>query len=633
MMQLLRKDLPWLVVFGVGGAIALALAVVHAGFVEVFVLGPERLEALFWSSGSLGLALGVWSVLWDDLLGTREFLEQRGVSRRRLAAAPIVACLVVLATWAVAVPLLAWVFGAIDEGVFAPTFWAGVPEIWATLAIALPAAACGMFANVLPAGRVLRLLLLAGLVATVGCGLELLGDALTYPAILLLLPLADAGVAALLFAAAVAANRRRFDPDRAWDPATRRLLGTIVLAVLAVASSGTVAVFEADRLRAVQYAYPEFVLHDGQVLLAHRLDSYQTWQPCSEDHVPVGERFGVSGARTLAGWGGRTGWQKLEVEEPRFGRRASREWIANGRQLLVRGSGSAWIRDGWRGGFRATGIGAEMQPLPAGAQLGRLDVFGAGPGVQQVIASDLVGGGIWRFDEASARFTPLPLPDADHLESFRSVRGRDLVREELPEVFRPILETPNERLVYAQGQRGAYAMTADGWSALTLRGKDPEPRSVAEVLGDDALCYTVAVSSTEEHPAARHDYSPRTAEECLLASLAYGASLLRTPVQQLWSFAFAPSDARMSPWNDPLLAGGRRWWLLVLCLGIGAGSAWQMRRFLRRLGADDATIRFWTVAAAMTGIVGCVVGEFCERPRAHARRPVTTPAAPRIVTT
>ena len=106
MRALWLKDRPWMLAMFLIGAIAMAVAVADQGFVDVFVLAPRRLEACFYVAGAAGLLLGAVAVLWDRLLGTREFLTQRPIGKRALAWSPLLACMVVLLAWQLMVPVL-----------------------------------------------------------------------------------------------------------------------------------------------------------------------------------------------------------------------------------------------------------------------------------------------------------------------------------------------------------------------------------------------------------------------------------------------------------------------------------------------------------------------------------------------
>lgn len=94
MNALQQKDWPWMRGMTGLGSIGLGLAVTEYDFLTLFVLGPYRLEVLFYMAACFGLLLGALAVLWDDLLGTREFLVQRPVSKEALARSPLLGDLI-----------------------------------------------------------------------------------------------------------------------------------------------------------------------------------------------------------------------------------------------------------------------------------------------------------------------------------------------------------------------------------------------------------------------------------------------------------------------------------------------------------------------------------------------------------
>jgi hypothetical protein len=633
MIVLWRKDLPWLLVLGLGGALALALSIAERGFLEVFVLPPHRLELAHWLAGSLGLVLGVVAVVWDDVLGTREYLRQRPIAASRLAWSPMLACVAVLALWAVLVPVLAWLFAALSSGIFAPTHWRGLPEIELTLAYAWPAAAIGTLCGALPVSPFVRLVAMAALVAVVGCGI----DAAAHRENGTTAPVAFGALcglgAAVLFAIGTHVRSWRHDPDRPWPAATRLVVGGMLVLVVGLASAGAVALGQHNALASLRRAYPEPVELDGRVVLARRTDDYQRWQPVDAQHAPVGDPVDRDGITPISSrWHGRL--YRLELEAPRWHEWRGAGWFRRGASLLLDETGVAWIHD-VDAGIHRTGIGAELQPLPRDCSMARLDVIGQAPGVQRTVVGHAETGGLWWLDAKSDRFEALPLPDGDRFVEFeREARERFVGGDAAPRIAE--LFDKGTSLQCVRGERGSYVLADAGWQRVELAVRDrravPAPRTLA-IAGDDPLTFSISIAATDAAPAFSHDYAPRTAIERGFAAIAMGASLLRPALLQAASWLWSPRDAATSPWSDPLLAGGRRWWLLVACFGCAAGCVWHVRRWLRRWGADERTVRFWTVVVAGTGLVGVLVTEFCERPRAHARRvQAVPPPAPRIVT-
>ena len=175
MKSLWLKDRPWILTFAIVGAIGLAVAASQVGFMRLFVVGPNRLEILFYGAGSAALLLGAVAVLWDDILGTREFLMQRPISREALIRSRMLACFAVLASWMITVPLASWLHAAFWSDIYDLRFWAGLPEILSTLQIVWPMCAIGFLAASVPSPWWMRLVLAALLTATVGVAIRQVG--------------------------------------------------------------------------------------------------------------------------------------------------------------------------------------------------------------------------------------------------------------------------------------------------------------------------------------------------------------------------------------------------------------------------------------------------------------------------
>jgi hypothetical protein len=517
--------------------------------------------------------------------------------------------------------------------VFAFGHWRGVPDISATLAIAWPATAIGCLAAALPVTPILRLVVMAALCGIVGCSFDLLfsGHDAAYTKSDFVA--SCLGVALVLSVVAWFALRQRYDPDRSWSVSVRGVIGGLVLVAVTLTVSGLLSVSQYDGLRNVQRAYPRPALRDGQVVLARRLDvrgGWQ-WQPCDAEHRAVGVPLADADANVDMRWPGMP-W-KLEIEAPRWGGSGRMTWFRNGGSLLLDGDGHAWVFDHEARSVRRTGVGDAVTPLPPRSDMERVTIVGAGPGVQRTLIGNRDTGGLWQLDEDRERLEPVPLPDGDRFTSFADDR-RERIRGDAE--LLPLIESlfePEDRVDYVRGANRTYVRHANGWRAVdvaeSLRRSD---RPEAERSGSDMLVFTVTVPASGDRAAFRHDYAPRTGEELWLASWPMAASLARPPVLQLTSLLFGAPDGPSTAWNDPLIAGGKRWFLFVLCLGTGALAGFAVARVLRRRGADAATRRFWVVAALCTGPVGAFIAILCEPARAHAqRRAPSAPPAPRIL--
>ena len=83
---------------------------------------------------------------------------------------------------------------------------------------------------------------------------------------------------------------------------------------------------------------------------------------------------------------------------------------------------------------------------------------------------------------------------------------------------------------------------------------------------------------------------------------------------------------------DPLVASGRRVWLLVGCWLVALASVALLRRRLLRIGVAAPARWFWLVLGTLTGPVGVVVALLIETRRRHARPQLLASPQPRIVT-
>jgi len=630
---LLQKDMPWIVAFSICGAVTLALVAAGNGFLHLFVVTPGRMEELFLTAASLGLFVGAFAGVWDDLLGTREFLQHRPVSAAKLARAPIAAVGLVLLAWLVLTPLLAWVFASFWSGVFLPTHWAGVPEILAAVGIAVPAAAVGLAAAALPSPWWLRILFGAGCAMGVGfaiCYATYGDDGWSPPRYAAACLIAAIG----MFALAAHSGTVRRDPDRAWPSRTRWLCGgTFVACVGLLGSAGA---FEAQRgaLRMLFHAYPRVAQHDGQFVLYRLTDDSAGGELVDRDHAPIGRVNASELSEQLVTFPG--SYNPFRIGPPVWHPRGQSiyDWSNNRElELLLDHTGRAWV---WRRREarldRVASVGGQWSP--ARCQLQRC--VDAGTGESVVLLGDRDSGRIWRFDHEALRLVEMALPDGDKFVNVRSVR-RTAAADPAPILHELLEGSEREELDYVDGERGAYALRDKQWVAFEAPTRSPQrwsPRDILPRIGRDPIHFAVEVEASGERPAFRHEFTPRTASEHLHAAHACCWSLLRAPALQVVGFlrGHAPAGERQRTTivDDPLLRGRSRPWLLALCVAIAALSVWTVRRRMRAFGADAATQRFWMLAAAATGVAGVLACGLCTRRRMFARPAVVPAPAPRI---
>jgi hypothetical protein len=146
----------------------------------------------------------------------------------------------------------------------------------------------------------------------------------------------------------------------------------------------------------------------------------------------------------------------------------------------------------------------------------------------------------------------------------------------------------------------------------------------------DLLCPTIRIPDPANpgQDLLRHEFAPRTVGERSIVAKIVKWSVLKPPVLQITSLLQPEPDGPPSldtqPYLDPLLAGGRRSWLLALNLVFSALMAFFAHHRLSGFEAPASTRRFWTIATAILGAAAFLMFLFIERPRAY-QRPAAIP--------
>jgi hypothetical protein len=630
MTMLLQKDRPWIAVFFVAGVIGLALGITEQPFLQIFVLGPNHVEVAFHVAWIAGLLLGAVAACWDEVLRTREFLEQRPLAVARVANARFAGCGVVLAAWFVGAPLCAWLWFAVFDSSFQLGHWRGLPEIWATLVVAVSACSIGLFTGALPAPWWLRL-----------CAAALFGGAflVIHDFARLEFGLIDplpfvAGhlaTAAVLFATARAAMRERCDADRPWPPGCTRLLAGIVTVAFVVSWSFVVAEGERAAVGRVHSAYPYPAVRGHDVVLVRRSGERGRRTLVDREHREVGT---VADAELTY----------VRFEPPRI--RSSFDLYAplwhpysntyhrsvGWTQVTIGHDGACWTRAMDDTGLRPTGKGPALEPFAAGS---RGEEMRDGT-EQRLVVVDAATREPWRFDPGANHFVPLPLPGGDRFATLRRARGKELEPGELNEWLAASLDrSGSESFPYLRGERGNYVFDGGQLVPFRVREKAQEPEPlVVEVSRDaDPLSFEASLAASPRSSALAHTFTPRTAWERVHAGIAMSCSLVRPPIAQVAAHTIGDPVSRQSWVVDPLIAKGRRTWLVLACVALAACGAWRARRRLRALDAPAQVLAFWTVATLLFGPAALLACIAFERPRAYARRASTGPfPAPRIIT-
>lgn len=638
MKALLRKDRPWIVAFVVFGVMALAPATIDGGFVHTFVVTPPHRQGLFVGAWIAGLVLGVFAACFDEGLGTRELLAQRPLSARSAMRARLVGCAVVLATWFAVAPVAAYALCAFTDRGFELGHYRQWPSILAAMLPSLSACAVGLLAGSLPFVWWGRLWCLALLFLVPFSAIRWL-EAGSWDAPSSL-PWFVGGHLALAVAASVvafAAARVRRDVDWPLAPATRMRIVAPLLAVCAVLmGAGCGSVAEAW-LRGLHHpVYPFAVARGGRIVLVvhdreNRRANGNPLLVVDEHHVPTGERLEPAPRRSV-----RTpSWRHpdfLRIDPPRSQAAESCRFGAEG-NLVVEADGRVlWCtlldrRLHWI--VKPDGSAFAPGSLPCG-----------GPSFGNDAIAEPGGDGVWVFDAESATVHHVPLPDGDRVQAVVEVARRDELGR-LPPGYDFLAR---ERLV--RGERGVYALRGGelvAAGALTPREEEDELRWRGRVVDPDPITWTLEFDGAEGVPPFRHTFTPHTYDERLWAAFALAPSVVRPPVLQLasalqeasgaWSFSPRGEWSRWWWLFDPLVAGGRRFWLVLASIAFAVLGALLVRRQLRLLGADAAAVRFWTIATLLLGPVAVLACAALERRRAWTDRRVPIPApAPRIVT-
>jgi len=221
-------------------------------------------------------------------------------------------------------------------------------------------------------------------------------------------------------------------------------------------------------------------------------------------------------------------------------------------------------------------------------------------------------------------------------------------RVDLPDGDRPVsgaLNARNELLVL--GERGTYRWNGGGFDstpddrkAFAETPTQARARSGLEptVVEADPLSPLVEVRD-RDGAKFQHRYGLYTLGERLLGSVIFGATLTRPPPFNVWSFVSQrranairfDEDSigrRTDPGSvllDPVLAAGKRPWLLGLSVALSLGLGGLAARRLRRLGGSNGRARFWLALTMLGGPLVYVLYRVTETRRAWRPATILTP--------
>lgn len=635
MIALLRRDGRWLSVLSCMGMVALVGSLFADSFADTWVLPQHHFEGLFHAAWICGAVLGAVAALWDELLGTREYVRHRAVAPARILRARLLGTVLVLLVWILLAPPANYALGALPSRAGGLGSLARLPEMWATMTPAFSACAIVFFAGTLPCTPLLRLAVAAaGFHAAFA-----LADALVRPQPGSPVAFAAAHLgAALLFAAAAGVGAGAVaDPDRPWPAAVRRWRGGLAALCLALSVALLWSVPIQAALEARIGAGPAIVQHDGRygLAVASIVDGRRHWWPVDREHRVHGPELPRDALRTV--------WQGFHLghtrdpgfDVPRFGEvhwLGGRHQLADGRLHVLRGERDPTLL--------VLGRDASGAPFSPRARGQRVEVDADGREVEYWIVEPGAAV-VWRLTGDREEFEQVPLPGGDRVVGQRTafLRGAEgLAAEDLARYL-----TRRDTLETVIGERGVYRMRegrlvpAEDAVIAGLAGTTPDSasRPRVEVVDNDPLAPHVRVVQPAGAAADgatvlfEHRFGARTGSERLHSALALLlAALQPLPLQALASAM--PAGRSGMALSDPLLRGGRRPWLLLLVAAVSGLCAWAARRRLRRLGAPAQVATFWFVATALLGPTGLATSLLVETRRAWTRLPPGTAPPPRI---
>ncbi|HEX6811526.1 MAG TPA: hypothetical protein VF384_07875 [Planctomycetota bacterium] len=628
MAWLLRKDGPWVIGGGIVATLALGGALHEHSGARVFVVGADRLEGAFHTAWITGVVLGSVAACFDEVLGTREFLAQRPLARTALIRARLRALLIVLACSFVLGPIGAWIgFAAFHDGMW-HTRLAALPAIYAAYVVALSGAGIGVAAGSLPVPWWQRIVVAA---AWFGASFALI-DAVSrgYQGAARMAPFvfAHVGAAAVFFAIAAVAARYDADPDRPRAQVLRAIAGVPAAAALAVLWTVPCGEGQARAIDLLQDAYPVVLKRGDEHVLVRATHEPGVWRVCDRDHRSTGERIdgrqpGRGGVRRpMPSWH----WLSFGFDAPLWHSGHQSGW-SDTTTVLLAADGLVWTRS-LADGLRATGRGAELLPFANDSLIGDVG--------DSVVVIDGATRQPWRYDDAAGHFVPMPLPAGERGEQL----GWASLDDKDPDDAALLAQLADPKRAWAwqrrfvRTQHGAYTVrdgalvAVPGLLARVDRGRWARDDALA-TNQTDPIVIPIELPDDGSPVRFRHELRPRTANEWARAVPAFVLSLCRPPLLQ--AIGHVTVMPRRGGWLfDRLVADGRRPWLVLGSFVLGAALAWSFARRLRRLGADRAVVRLWSVAIVLLGLPALLVAWAAERPRAYAQHDVAAAPSPRL---
>lgn len=640
-MAMLKRDRSFAALLILLGAIALAIALSQDRFLHVWVFEPAHLEATFYTSWGAGLVLGVAVAIRDRVLGVRDQLRHRPMSATQLQLGRLATLCLVLVAWWVLGPLGSWIAEAVGGHLASVGRIERFGSVFAVMAPAASGAALAFLCASLPLAWWAQAVLAAGIlvVAFPLCDVLAVAEGFSAPATFASAHLA---LAAMLLALSFPFAAVERDRDRSWTPRVPRWATSALLAVGVVGLCVPYSMLAGQLAANATRTYPMIARVSGDYVLIRWDPPRSSQQPraivVDSNHEAVGrvlERAEV-GYSTQAS----SSYAKdPEIEPPQFGPRV---WEAL--RVDRRGFANCLLHDSrdWSEHYVAFGRGDFTTPFRAGVRLVSLAADGHASRtvstVQSVIwAAEPEATEVFCFDPQTGKVRAVPLPEGDRVVALVEQESGDPRAHASFEQASALLRC--ERGIYVFGRDGL--LLADPKAVAALDAREAEKKNRRETTSApelesavaDALTPTIRLVDPAGKVLFEHAFAPRTGMEQFVFATALVPSLLRPPLLQIGANLFASTESLVfTPFVDPVVVGGRRAWLVFANCIVSGLLAAASRRRLRRAGADARTLRFWSVAVALTGLIGALLCEWFEPSRAW-RLPVAEPApAPRIRT-
>ena len=642
MNALLKRDRSLAALLVLLGTIAITIALTQDGFQQVWVFEPTWLKATFYTAWVAGLVLGAFVAVRDRVNGVADYVRHRPLSPLRLHAGRLLLTALVLVAWWVLAPLGSWLCEALGGRLVS----AGQPgRYWLVLATMVPAASAAALALLcasLPLAWWAQAVLATGLLFVGFPACDAIASTGTFadPRVYTVAHFAFAAGLAVLSCAFAGVER---DPDRSWTRRVPRWATSLMLAAGVAGGTLLLGLFAKGLLQAFAHAYPSISrVGDRYELLAwetRAVAGQRRAHIVDAEHRPTGVlRNGDAVSHSVWPSGSRV--SDPEIEPPRF-----HQWSWSALRIGRNGLANCLLHDtvDWTTRFFEFGRGDATTPFRDGARLVSLGTDGSSSRevatLQSIVwVAEPGATEVFRFDPKTQQVRAVPLPGGDRIV--------DVVYQEHDDPRAVVGFTQPSTIV--RGERAGYAFGRDelvpaapaAMAAIEAREakraarREEEAAARREEVIADVLCPTVRIVDEKGSVLFEHAYAPRTTMERFGYAVAVVPSLLRAPLLQIATHVVGGDSVQgvTAPLVDPVVAGGRRIWLVIAGLLCSGALAFLSRRRLQRAGADARALRFWTLAVTLTGLVGALLCEWFESSRAW-RMPTATPSrAPRIRT-